>query len=304
MTIKSRTFGDMRIVLSEGDREKELTEEEFSMLAARQTMNEKFMEFLKHKPSISLLFHSFMVYKKFMISKLFKKGTPGHTYWRSLFEKEIRSWLDKHEILRQSRLYSFIKMKPDKITIYFGDKKAILYNEGDPFFEIMNVINQVYVQNQYCASERNVKDKVVVDAGTGYGDFAILCHLLGAKKIIAFDPLDRKYSALIKNIVINKVDNCTIMKRYLGNEDNEQKNMSKIDTICPIVNFIKMDVEGAERVILEGARATMKFQKPVLSFSAYHLPDDKEVLPRIVKEANPDYIIKLNSYLEEDFYCD
>jgi FkbM family methyltransferase len=55
------------------------------------------------------------------------------------------------------------------------------------------------------------------------------------------------------------------------------------------VDFIKMDIEGAEREALKGAAQTLRKYKPTLMLDSYHLPDDPAVLPVVVEAANPEY---------------
>jgi FkbM family methyltransferase len=55
------------------------------------------------------------------------------------------------------------------------------------------------------------------------------------------------------------------------------------------VDFIKMDIEGAEREALKGANQTLRRWKPVLMIDSYHRPDDDVVLPRVIHDANPSY---------------
>jgi FkbM family methyltransferase len=55
------------------------------------------------------------------------------------------------------------------------------------------------------------------------------------------------------------------------------------------VDFIKMDIEGAERHALAGARRLLAAHKPRLAICIYHAPDDPEVVPRVVREANDTY---------------
>ncbi len=55
------------------------------------------------------------------------------------------------------------------------------------------------------------------------------------------------------------------------------------------IDYIKMDIEGAEREALTGARETLRRSKPILMLDHYHLPDDDVVLPRLIREANPEY---------------
>ena len=57
-----------------------------------------------------------------------------------------------------------------------------------------------------------------------------------------------------------------------------QLNLSKVD-------FIKMDIEGAERQALAGASGILAKYHPRLMIDSYHRPDDMQVLPQIIHKA-------------------
>lgn len=59
--------------------------------------------------------------------------------------------------------------------------------------------------------------------------------------------------------------------------------------------FIKMDVEGAEKEALLGARRTLQ-TRPKLILSGYHRTKDLFALPLLVHELNPDYRIYLRHH--------
>lgn len=58
------------------------------------------------------------------------------------------------------------------------------------------------------------------------------------------------------------------------------------------LDFIKADIEGAERDMLLGAREVLATLAPKLALCTYHLPDDPEVLERLILQANPNYHIE------------
>jgi FkbM family methyltransferase len=55
------------------------------------------------------------------------------------------------------------------------------------------------------------------------------------------------------------------------------------------VDYLKMDIEGAERHALRGGMETLKRDRPRMMLEAYHLEDDHEVLPRLLREAHSGY---------------
>ncbi|MBO4401108.1 MAG: FkbM family methyltransferase, partial [Selenomonadaceae bacterium] len=57
----------------------------------------------------------------------------------------------------------------------------------------------------------------------------------------------------------------------------------------PRVDFIKLDVEGAELDILKGARTCIARFKPILAISAYHKLDDFWMLMDFIKSIRHDY---------------
>ena len=68
------------------------------------------------------------------------------------------------------------------------------------------------------------------------------------------------------------------------------------------VDFIKMDIEGAERHALAGARKLLARHKPRLAICIYHAPDDPDVVPRVIRDANGSYQTFTRAGFQAYFY--
>lgn len=95
-----------------------------------------------------------------------------------------------------------------------------------------------------------------------------------------------------------------------GNEQNIISIMGvSIDKtlIASAPNFIKMDIEGAEKEAILGAKETIDRYKPVLAICLYHKPQDLWELPLLIQEIYPNYKMYLRVYahmgIETVLYC-
>ncbi len=69
------------------------------------------------------------------------------------------------------------------------------------------------------------------------------------------------------------------------------------DTFYHDLRLIKLDIEGAERYALQGAKNTIVRNRPVLAICAYHLQDDILVLSDFIRSALTGYKLYLRHYL-------
>ncbi|MDR3704385.1 MAG: FkbM family methyltransferase [Paludibacteraceae bacterium] len=160
------------------------------------------------------------------------------------------------------------------------------------------------------------KDDIVIDAGAWIGDFSAYASVKGAK-VFAFEPGKHILKYLYKTSELNS--NITVVEKGLSDESgisyltnsvgdsssnqivtsgdsDDQIELISIDNFVKEnnlqrVDFIKADIEGFERNMLLGAKQTLKTFAPKLAICTYHLPDDPQVLAKIILDANPNYVI-------------
>ena len=96
---------------------------------------------------------------------------------------------------------------------------------------------------------------------------------------------------------------------------NEEKSFStiygsgtqnvEVDTIDNIINekvdYIKLDIEGAEQDALYGAKETILKYHPILAVCVYHKAEDWYKIPKLVLDIRGDYKVYLRHYMEGIF---
>lgn len=157
---------------------------------------------------------------------------------------------------------------------------------------------------------------IVIDAGVYDGGTATIFSEMGYK-VYGFEMDAKNYERSIK---VAKQKNFVVENFGLGaynhsahydltgttgSKINENgAGIAKIISLdsyvreknLPRVDFIKMDVEGAELDILKGAATTIARFKPILALSAYHKLDDFWTLMNFVKSIRPDYEFAMRQF--------
>ncbi|MBM4311435.1 MAG: FkbM family methyltransferase [Deltaproteobacteria bacterium] len=161
---------------------------------------------------------------------------------------------------------------------------------------------------------------IVLDCGAHVGVFARHALRQGAKLVVAIEIAPDNIEFLERNLADEIASGSVIVypKGVWDKDDTLELNvdtytaghsvilereegfatvsvpLTTIDKIVdelglPRVDFIKMDIEGAERNALAGATNTLYRFKPRMAIAGYHLIDDLTVLPEIALNAQPMY---------------
>ena len=164
-------------------------------------------------------------------------------------------------------------------------------------------------------------DDVIIDAGAFIGDTAVFFHhkLAGRCRIHSFELLDENLALLQHNLQRNGVHDEQIVLNKLALADTTGEEIiiadgatqgstsifgkkaggTRVQTITlddyvtslklDRVDFIKMDIEGAEVQALAGARHTIAHFRPKLAICLYHQWDDLFRVPQAIHATGVDY---------------
>jgi FkbM family methyltransferase len=183
----------------------------------------------------------------------------------------------------------------------------------------------------YGAGERFIHPgDIVLDCGASDGDFTREALRAGAKTVVSVEISPSSIECIRRNlapeiasgrvIVYPKgvwdrdatltlyVDDTNFAANTVALRPGSARAavavpLTTIDKIAaelhlPRVDFIKMDVEGAEVRAIAGARGTIARFKPRLSIATEHKPDDERTIPAAVRAVRPDYRMECGPCLE------
>ena len=165
-----------------------------------------------------------------------------------------------------------------------------------------------------------LKNISFLDGGGYVGDTAtqIIKNYPDFKKIWLIEPIPENIR--IASRELGNYENIEFLTCGVSNKKetlhfNEEKSFStiygkgtqsvEVDTIDNIVkekvDFIKLDIEGAEQDAIEGAKETIKKYKPILAICVYHKAEDWYKIPQKVFAIEKGYKLYLRHYMEGIF---
>ncbi|MDH7476208.1 MAG: FkbM family methyltransferase [Microgenomates group bacterium] len=244
---------------------------------------------------------SFWKTRKFCRTLIVKKSKP----------KKCQGWLLNLFNLKSIGL---------NIRLYCIDIQSIFFTKQYEY---------IISENKKIAAKKN---DVVLDAGGCFGDTTLyFANLVGKGKIYTFEPISNNLKILKFNMKLNPLlakkikivkkplwsisdKKLTLIDRGPGSKSlvkTQNSNYSKLsisiddfvkNNRISKVDFIKMDIEGAELPALKGGKNTIKKFRPKLAISIYHSLDDFVDIPLYIKKNFPFYklYLKHNSIHNEE----
>ncbi len=147
----------------------------------------------------------------------------------------------------------------------------------------------------------------VLDIGAAEGNFA-LDVIEEAGRVILFET-DEKWIEALKLTFEPWRDKVEIVNKFVSNVDNEKCITLKKLFSETKIDFIKMDVEGAEVEILESSEDILKDANDLkLAVCTYHTSSDKESVEKILNkcgydcEATPGFMLFIYSHLTPPYF--
>lgn len=262
--------------------------------------------------------------RKALIIKGFKKENICNTQmFCGYYDKKFLEFANEND----SEFYEVYSFLADELSKFTLRNKLGFYEcfDIDKLVEIKD--DNCYFNKDIFGAKRLENVKCYVDIGAYTGDtieeFIKINN--NYKKIYAIEPDEKYYDKLFrfksnKNIEfisdgcysVNGLVDCkmdivhNMFTFYPTEGTNVKMKVSKLDDmICEEVDFIKIDIEGADLEALKGAESIIKKYKPMIAVNIYHFMEHMHLIPRYLKSIVPEYkvFIRHHSYSHFDTTC-
>jgi FkbM family methyltransferase len=214
----------------------------------------------------------------------------------------------------------------DRFEVPFAGQNVNLYTTPGGVCNAFLLKQYAYRRNGIDISAK--QDDVVIDGGACWGDTSLYFSALAGEsgKVFAFEFVPENRNIIAANAGLNPsfANNICIVPHPLWEKSNEIVKFSargpstsmmreisgmissEVTTIsiddfvaaenhCR-VDFIKMDIEGAELSALKGAEKSLRKWKPRLAISLYHKPEDLFEIPLYLNSLNLGYRFYLDHF--------
>jgi len=183
------------------------------------------------------------------------------------FRKYLKIFSKRNHHIKVKKIGPYFCKDHEDLKIYTHDMACI-----DRAF------NQIFINNVYNFNS-TIEDPLIIDAGANIGLAVLYWKKKYPKaKIIAFEPSKLAYNSLLKNVEENELENITCINKALSDTEGIQNFTTNelisgslnTDKDLPLkyevqtttlgqylnqrIDFLKVDIEGAEKMIYEDVR--------------------------------------------------
>ena len=223
------------------------------------------------------------------------------------FKKNHNKYLQTYNLLKDKKSKEiFTKIINFKISYDYAFMEGFTNNHTEQYFDKELI--------------PNIKNICFVDGGGYVGDTTseVIKNFPDFKKIYLIEPISENIR--IAKRELGHFRNIEFLICGVSNKKetlyfNEEKSFStlygkgtqsvQVDTIDNLINekvdYIKLDIEGAEQDAIDGAKETIKQYKPILAICIYHKAEDWYKIPQKVLAIESAYDIYLRHYMEGIF---
>jgi FkbM family methyltransferase len=169
------------------------------------------------------------------------------------------------------------------------------------------------------------KGDIVLDLGAHLGTFTRFALQRGAAKVIAFEPepshiacLKQTFAEELKSGAVQIIEaaawhhegraqfTCDGAGSRITDNGSVSVSLTSVDNVVKglalgTVDFIKADIEGAERHALAGAAETIRRFQPRMAICIYHHVDDPKIIEEVITSIRP-YSVCTNAAREQAFF--
>lgn len=215
-------------------------------------------------------------------------------------QKEVLRYLENNKV--NIFPYPFhADYDPDSIEVFYDDSRKMRYVMQDGkrlYFKKRWTANKIrksycdlmreqdthsphkYLSNSFTAENGDV----LADIGAAEGNFS-LAVVDKVKKVYIFE-YDKEWNEALKATFAPWPDKVEIVNKFVSDKDDASHirfdtfNADKKD-----INFLKIDVDGAESVVLESCRELLKSKQPVkIALCTYHKNNDENEFTALLKD--------------------
>lgn len=185
--------------------------------------------------------------------------------------------------------------------MYLPKSKLNTKEKASNYVTSLLVEQDEHSPHRYLSNDFGIDDGAyILDVGAAEGIFTLL-NIDNIEKAYLVES-DEEWIKALKLTFSNALDKVEIIQGYVS--DRNENEYITIDSILEErkVDFIKMDIEGAEVDALKGAKSSLVSNNIKVAVSTYHYPEDYDRIYNLLKLYGYDIISHSDGYLTPIHY--